>query len=152
LNKNDLIDAVARQANLPRREAKAAVEAILETVTEALKEGDQVSFSGFGKFHVQSRPPRAAINPRTKTRVHVPARGIPKFSPGSRLKAAVKASDVEPGDVIIVTGATEPGDLSIAIGGDVAGSRVGFDVTDVLVVREAAALPGDTGVHKPKPT
>ena len=74
-----------------RKDAGAAVEAVLGTITDTLKGGGDVSFTGFGKFHVQNRAARTGVNPRNPgEKVNIPAAKVPKFSAGSALKAAVK--------------------------------------------------------------
>ena len=91
MTKQEFVDAVASKANLSRRDAGAAVEAVLETVTDTLKSGDAITFTGFGKFSTSQRAAREGVNPRNPSqKVHIPAARVPKFSAGSQLKAAVK--------------------------------------------------------------
>ena len=93
MTKQEFVDAVASKASLSRRDAGAAVEAVLETVTDTLKRGDSITFTGFGKFSTSQRAAREGVNPRNPTeKVHIPAATVPKFSAGSQLKAAVKNS------------------------------------------------------------
>jgi DNA-binding protein HU-beta len=90
VNKQEFVDRVARKANMSRREAAAAVDAVLETVTETLRGGGEVNFTGFGKFSTQHRKARQGVNPRNpRETVKIPAATLPKFSPGSSLKQAV---------------------------------------------------------------
>ena len=92
MTKQEFIEKVADRANLQRRDAQKAVEAFLDTVTDALTQGDEVAFTGFGKFTTQHRKERQGVNPRNPTeKVTIPASTVPKFSAGSQLKAAVKA-------------------------------------------------------------
>ena len=92
MTKQEFVDAVASRANLSRRDAGAAVEAVLDTVTDALTKRDTITFTGFGKFSTSDRAAREGVNPRNPTqKVHIPAATVPKFSAGSQLKAAVKA-------------------------------------------------------------
>jgi DNA-binding protein HU-beta len=91
VTKQEFVDAVASKANLSRRDAGAAVDAVLETVTDTLKSGDAITFTGFGKFSTSQRAAREGVNPRNPSqKVHIPAARVPKFSAGSQLKAAVK--------------------------------------------------------------
>ena len=75
------------KSDLSKRDAGKAVDAFLESVTEALKSGDSVSFTGFGKFSPQHRNARQGVNPRTGERVQIPAATVPKFSAGSSAQA-----------------------------------------------------------------
>ena len=105
MTKQEFVDRVAQKANIGKREAGEAVDAFLESITDALRNGEEVAFTGFGKFSVQNRAARPGVNPRNPTeRVHIPASKVPsqkvqipaatvpKFSAGSQLKAAVKSS------------------------------------------------------------
>ncbi len=90
MTKGDFIDKVAAKANLSKKDAGAAVDAFLDSVKDALRNGDQVVFTGFGKFSTQQRAARVGVNPRNPSeKVHIPAATVPKFSAGSQLKAAV---------------------------------------------------------------
>jgi DNA-binding protein HU-beta len=90
VTKQDFVDAVADRAGMSKREAGAAVDAMLDTITDALRNGDQVAFTGFGKFSTSARAARTGVNPRTGEKVHIAATTVPKFQAGSALKAAVK--------------------------------------------------------------
>jgi DNA-binding protein HU-beta len=76
---------------LSKRDATKAVDAFLDCVTDALRRGEAVSFTGFGKFSPQHRKERQGVNPRTGQRVTIPAARVPKFSAGSSLKQALKS-------------------------------------------------------------
>lgn len=91
MTKQEFIDKVADRANLPRRDAQKAVDAFLDTITDALTQRDEVAFTGFGKFTTQERAERQGVNPRNPTeKVTIPASTVPKFSAGSALKSAVR--------------------------------------------------------------
>jgi DNA-binding protein HU-beta len=91
VTKAEFIDKVADKSGLSKRDAAAAVDAFLESVEDALKAGDTVTFTGFGKFSTQHRAARTGVNPRNPgEKVHIPAATVPKFSAGSALKAAVR--------------------------------------------------------------
>ena len=92
MTKQEFVDKVASKANLSRRDASAAVDAFLDSITDALRGGDDVSFTGFGKFTTQHRKARQGVNPRNPSqKVQIPASTVPKFSAGSQLKQAVKS-------------------------------------------------------------
>jgi DNA-binding protein HU-beta len=90
VTKQDFVDAVADRAGMSKRDAGAAVDAVLDTITAALQKGDAVTFTGFGKFSTSHRAARMGVNPRTGEKVHIAATTVPKFSAGSQLKSAVK--------------------------------------------------------------
>jgi DNA-binding protein HU-beta len=90
VTKQDFVDAVADRAGMSKRDAGAAVDAMLETITAALRSRDTVTFTGFGKFSTSARAARMGVNPRTGAKVMIAATTVPKFSAGSTLKAAVK--------------------------------------------------------------
>ncbi|MDE7153634.1 MAG: HU family DNA-binding protein [Muribaculaceae bacterium] len=85
MNKSELINAIAEKSQLTKAEAKRALEAAIETVTEALAKDDKVTLIGFGTFSVAKKEERTGINPRTKETIVIPARKAIKFKPGSEL-------------------------------------------------------------------
>jgi DNA-binding protein HU-beta len=91
VTKQEFVDAVAQRSGLSRREAGQAVEAVLDTITDALKRRDSVNFTGFGKFATSERKARMGVNPRNPgQKVHIPAATVPKFTAGSGLKQSVR--------------------------------------------------------------
>ena len=91
MTKQEFVAEVARRSQLSNRDAGKAVDAVLETITDTLKGGGDVAFTGFGKFSTQHRAARMGVNPRNPgEKVHIPAARVPKFSAGSGLKSAVK--------------------------------------------------------------
>jgi DNA-binding protein HU-beta len=91
VTKQEFVDQVANKSGLNRREAAKAVEAFLDSVTETLKRGDSVSFTGFGKFSTAHRAAREGVNPRNPSqKVHIPAATVPRFQAGSTLKQALR--------------------------------------------------------------
>ncbi len=91
MTKQDFVSEVARRSGLTGKDAGKAVDAFLETVTDTLKKGGDVTFTGFGKFSTSHRAARMGVNPRNPTeKVQIPAATVPKFSAGSTLKSAVK--------------------------------------------------------------
>jgi nucleoid DNA-binding protein len=89
MNKTQLIEAVASDSGLSKADSSRAIESLIDTVTRALKKGDEVSITGFGKFSVVKRAARAGVNPRTGERVKIKASKAPKFSAGASLKQAI---------------------------------------------------------------
>ena len=90
MNKTELINAVAEKANLSKVQAKAALDATLNTITEALLKDDKVAIIGFGTFGVSEKTARTGINPRTKEKIEIPARKTVKFKAGAELADKVK--------------------------------------------------------------
>ena len=91
MTKQEFVDKVADRANLSKRDAAEAVDAFLDSITDVLRGGGEVAFTGFGKFTTQHRKERQGVNPRNPTqKVTIPAATVPKFSAGSQLKSAVK--------------------------------------------------------------
>ena len=88
--KSEFVDKVAAKTGLSKKDAGSAVDAFIEAVKDALKDGDEIQFTGFGKFYVQARSARSGINPQTKAKIEIPASKVPKFSAGTGLKTAVK--------------------------------------------------------------
>jgi DNA-binding protein HU-beta len=91
VTKQEFVDAVADRAAMSKRDAGAAVDAMLDTITDALRKGDSITFTGFGKFSTSARAARQGVNPRTGERVQIAATTVPKFTAGSALKSAVKS-------------------------------------------------------------
>ncbi len=89
MNKTQLIDFIAEKADLSKAQAKAALEATLDGVTGALKEGDQVQLIGFGTFKVNHRAARTGRNPKTGEEIQIAAANVLTFRPGQKLKARV---------------------------------------------------------------
>lgn len=89
MNKAELINATAEKTGLSKKDTEKTVNAILETITEALKAGDKVQVVGFGVFDVKFREARIGHNPRTKEQIEIPATKAPQFKAGKALKDAV---------------------------------------------------------------
>ncbi len=90
MNKTELIAAVAEKANLSKKDADAAVNAVIESITDGLKGGEKIQLIGFGTFEVRERPERTGRNPQTKATITIPATKVPAFKAGQALKNAVK--------------------------------------------------------------
>lgn len=91
MNKSELIDAIAAAADLPKASAGRALDAIVDSVTDALSKGDQVTLVGFGTFAVKHRAAREGRNPQTGQTIQIKASNVPGFKPGKALKDAVNA-------------------------------------------------------------
>jgi len=89
VNKNDLIAQVADRAELSRGDATKVIDAALDVITEALKQGDEVRLVGFGTFAVSTRAASEGRNPRTGEKIVIPASKQPKFKAGKGLKDSV---------------------------------------------------------------
>ena len=90
MNKTELVAAVAAKAELSKKDAEAAVKAVIDSLTEALADGDKVALVGFGTFEVKTRAARTGKNPRTGEAISIPASKVPSFKAGAALKNAVK--------------------------------------------------------------
>ena len=90
MNKTELVAAVAAKAEISKKDAEAAVSAVIASITDALADGDKVSLVGFGTFEVKTRAARTGLNPRTGEKLSIPASKAPAFKAGKALKDAVK--------------------------------------------------------------
>jgi DNA-binding protein HU-beta len=90
MNKTDLIEKIAIGAGLTKADAKKALEAGVDAIKDALKEGDKVQLVGFGTFSVSKKPAREGINPSTKEKIKIAAKNVAKFKAGAELADAVK--------------------------------------------------------------
>ena len=90
MNKTEFINAVAEKSGLSKIEAKKAVEAFVETVSNELKEGGKVTLLGFGSFSVAEKSARKGVNPKTKQPIEIPARKSVKFKAGAELTELIK--------------------------------------------------------------
>ena len=89
MNKTDLIAAVAAKTGMSKKDAERAVNATVETVSDALIKGEKVQVSGFGIFEVKQREARVGRNPRTKETIQIPATRLPVFKASKSLKDSV---------------------------------------------------------------
>ncbi|MDP2142664.1 MAG: HU family DNA-binding protein [Gallionella sp.] len=89
MNKSDLVDAIAKSADISKAAAGRALDATVESIKKALKKGDTVSLVGFGTFKVGKRAARTGRNPRTGEAIKIKAAKVPKFTAGKGLKDAV---------------------------------------------------------------
>ncbi len=89
MNKGDLITKVAENANLTKAQATDAVNCVLDSVRDSLKDGDKAAILGFGTFSVTHKPARTGRNPRTGESMQIKAKNVVKFKPGKDLAASV---------------------------------------------------------------
>ncbi len=89
MNKGELIDAVSSAAGLAKTDAARAVDAVFDTITATLKQGDSVALAGFGSFTVKARAARNGRNPRTGETIEIAASKMPAFKAGKAIKDAV---------------------------------------------------------------
>src|SRR5699024_1765893 len=90
MNKSDLVTAVAEKSELSKKDAAKAVDAVLESITDSLQEGEKVQLIGFGNFEVRERAARKGRNPQTGEEIEIPASKVPAFKAGKALREAVK--------------------------------------------------------------
>ncbi len=89
MNKTDLISKVAESAELSKKDATKAVDAVFDAISEALQNGDKVQLVGFGNFEVRERAARKGRNPQTGEEIEIAASKMPAFRPGKSLKDIV---------------------------------------------------------------
>ncbi|NVY95759.1 HU family DNA-binding protein [Lactobacillus sp. DCY120] len=89
-NKAELIQNVAEKAELSKKDATKAVDAVIESIKETLVKGEKVQLIGFGNFEVRHRAARKGRNPQTNAEITIPESNVPAFKPGKTLKDAVK--------------------------------------------------------------
>lgn len=89
MNKKELIERIAEEADAPKSEAQKHFEAFEQVLAEALKGGEEVQITGFGKFSVRERKAREGRNPQTGEKMKIAASKVPAFSAGNALKEAI---------------------------------------------------------------
>jgi DNA-binding protein HU-beta len=90
MNKQELVNKIAKDIGVTKSGASAAVESLIDAVTRSLKKGEAITFVGFGTFKTSNRKARMARNPRTGAPIKIPKRRVVRFSAGKALKDAVK--------------------------------------------------------------
>lgn len=90
MNKTELINAIAEKAGIKQTEAKKALDAFVECVSDTLEKGDKLTLVGFGTFSVSEKAARKGINPATKQVIDIPAKKVAKFKAGAELTAKIK--------------------------------------------------------------
>jgi integration host factor subunit beta len=108
MTKAELVEDVARAAELTKKDAERLVEIVFESIIETLNQGEKIELRGFGSFRVRSRGARRGRNPKTGAPVDIPAKRVPYFKPGKELKELIN----EDGQPSAVPRATEGTALS----------------------------------------
>ncbi|MDK2900537.1 MAG: DNA-binding protein HU-beta [Thermosipho sp. (in: thermotogales)] len=90
MSKKELVNMIAEKIpELKKKDIKAVVDAVFESISVALAKGEKVQLIGFGTFEVRKAEERTGVNPRTREKIKIPARKVPKFKPGKELKEKV---------------------------------------------------------------
>ena len=89
MNKADLVAQVAERADISKKDAAKAVDAVFDSISESLKSGDKVQLVGFGNFEVRERSARKGRNPQTGQEIDIPASKVPAFKPGKTLREGI---------------------------------------------------------------
>ena len=89
MNKSELISSMAEKANVSKKDAEAVLKAFMDSIGEALENGDKVQLVGFGTFETRERAAREGRNPRTKETINIPASTVPVFKAGKEFKERV---------------------------------------------------------------
>ena len=89
MNKSELITTMSEKSNLTKKDAEAALKAFVESVEEALENGEKVQLVGFGTFETRESAARTGTNPRTKEEIQIPASTVPVFKAGKEFKEKV---------------------------------------------------------------
>lgn len=91
MNKAELIEAASQKAGVARKDAENIIDAVTDIITERLKQGDEVTLTGFGAFSARTRKGRIGVNPRNPSeQIDIPSVTVPKFKAGKNLKEALK--------------------------------------------------------------
>ena len=90
MNKGDLVERIARDQKITKKQAAEIVDAIMNNIINAVKKGDDVRLVGFGTFYATKRKARTGVNPQTGARMRIPAKTVPKFRAGSAFRRAVR--------------------------------------------------------------
>lgn len=90
MNKTDLVNLVAEKAEISKKDATKAVDALFDGIVEALAAGDKVQLIGFGNFETRERAARKGRNPQTGEEIEIAASKVPAFKPGKQFKDSIK--------------------------------------------------------------
>jgi integration host factor subunit beta len=109
MTKAELVEEVARAAELTKKDSEVIVEEVFKNIIEALNRGEKIELRGFGSFRVRQRDARRGRNPKTGAPVDIPAKRVPYFKPGKELKELINAVlGEEPGGGEVISPAMEP--------------------------------------------
>ena len=90
MNKAELVEKVAGEVGLTKKDVNNVVDAVTSAITDSLAAGEKVTLVGFGTFQVQKRKARQGVNPQTGEKISIPAKDVPKFKPGRSLRETVE--------------------------------------------------------------
>jgi len=111
MTKAELVEEVARAAELTKKDSEVIVDEVFKNIIQALNRGDKIELRGFGSFRVRQRDARRGRNPKTGEPVDIPAKSVPYFKPGKELKELINGkSGVEDVDDDDVEDGDDPGD------------------------------------------
>src|SRR5213078_2700667 len=96
MTKAELVEDVARAAELTKKDAERLVEIVFESIIETLNHGEKIELRGFGSFRVRSRGARRGRNPKTGAPVDIPAKRVPYFKPGKEMNELINLEDAAP--------------------------------------------------------
>ena len=96
MTKADLVEKVAREAEMTKKDAEQLVEIVFESIVGTLNKGEKIELRGFGSFRLRKREPRKGRNPKTGDKVDVPPKRVPYFKPGKELKDLINREGEEP--------------------------------------------------------
>ena len=94
MTKAALVEEVARVADLTKKHSEVIVDAVVQSIIDALHRGEKIELRGFGSFRLRRREPRKGRNPKTGDRVDVPSKRVPYFKPGKELKDLINSEEV----------------------------------------------------------
>jgi integration host factor subunit beta len=89
MTKAELVEEVANESELTKKDAEVIVQIVLDSIAESLQRGEKIELRGFGSFRIRKRSSRQGRNPKTGTGVSVPAKSVPYFKPGKEIKDLV---------------------------------------------------------------
>lgn len=95
MTKAELVEKVATQINLTKKQTEVIVNTVFQSITDSLAEGNKVELRGFGSFRIRERNPRVGRNPKSGEKVEVPAKKVPFFKAGKELREMVDEKDLE---------------------------------------------------------
>ena len=90
MNKRELVEAVSDKTGITKKKTGNVVDAVTETITDTLSQGEKITLVGFGTFQVRQREERKGVNPQIKEALTIPAKKVPKFKAGKELRKAVE--------------------------------------------------------------
>jgi integration host factor subunit beta len=112
MTKAELVEDVARAAELTKKDAERLVEIVFESIIETLNQGEKIELRGFGSFRVRERGARRGRNPKTGDPVNIPAKRVPYFKPGKELKELINEEGAATAETPESVGPSDAGDGS----------------------------------------